>query len=353
MPNENAAYFWKKKDFLSYLLSIFVFLIHISSFEQHNYSATVLSGINDTVAYFFTEAITRFAVPMFFLLAGVAFFRNYTAASYVSKLKSRFFTLVIPYLIWNTLWMIFETICSYSFLSRYFTGREKFELTFINILKGIFLYECNGPFWSIFTLIALTVVAPFIDFLTSKKSLAFLSVGALIVLRVCGIEIPVFAHTNAIVYYMIGAIIGKYYLDGFMGKASKKTQVLSALFLCVYVILKTVFRPGPFGPLTHLVQIVIFTLSSFCLWNAADIFMDKIGDAPAFSRSFAVYAMHINVSAIITKLIALAANKQEIWAIPNFLITTIFTLIIIDLFCTVTSRYCPKLYAVLMGRRGR
>ena len=353
MGKENTAYFWKKKELTSYLLSIFIFLIHISSFEQHTYSGTAISHINGTVSYFFGNALTRFAVPMFFLLSGVAFFRDYTNRSYGRKLKSRLFTLVIPYLIWNTVWMVFNTICSYSFLSDYFIGREKFVLTPVNVLKGIFLYECNGPFWSIFNLIAFTLLAPVFDFLAAEKKRAFLSVGILCLLPVFVEDLPFLFHTNSVTYYLIGAIIGKHYLSRFTGKAGRKTQILSLLFLCLYFVLKTIFRPAVYAAERHPVAIPFFTFCAFCLWNSMDLFVDQIKERPLYSRSFAVYAMHENVSAVLTKLFALAVRKAEIHAIPNFIFTVLSTLFFINLFCHLTARHCPKLYGLLLGRRGR
>ena len=151
ISSNSSQLFWKKKTIISYFLSIVVFLIHISSFAQYPNTGSTSSLINESLSFFFTVSITRFAVPMFFILSGIAFYRDYSNSKYLSKLKSRIFTLLIPYLVWNTLCMIFEIVCSYSFISEYYVGRVKFELTFSNILAGIFLCKCT-PFWFIFNL---------------------------------------------------------------------------------------------------------------------------------------------------------------------------------------------------------
>ena len=75
---------------VSYILSILIFMIHLSTFQA--YSVAGAMG-NLWLELFLTEALPRFAVPMFFMLAGVAFFQNYTNASYLQKLRSRVRTL--------------------------------------------------------------------------------------------------------------------------------------------------------------------------------------------------------------------------------------------------------------------
>lgn len=52
-------YFWKKKDYVYFVLSILVFLIHISSFAQYSGNEGIISVINSKVSYFFKYSITR------------------------------------------------------------------------------------------------------------------------------------------------------------------------------------------------------------------------------------------------------------------------------------------------------
>ena len=111
MPLKNDALFWKKKEFISFLLSILVFFIH-SDFTQDVVSDSLISVVNSKVFYFFSESITRFAVPMFFMMSGITFFKNYDNKKYLTKIKARIFTLVIPYLLWNTVWMLWEIFTS-------------------------------------------------------------------------------------------------------------------------------------------------------------------------------------------------------------------------------------------------
>ena len=158
---KNDTLFWKKKEFVSFVLSILVFFIH-SHFAQDIVNDSFISVVNNKVSYFFSRSITQFAVPMFFMLSGISFFKDYNNKKYLTKIKSRFFTLVIPYLIWNTVWMLWEIFTSYSFLAKFSASSGGYPLTLISILKGIFFYGCNNPFWFVFDLIIFSFAAPLV-----------------------------------------------------------------------------------------------------------------------------------------------------------------------------------------------
>ena len=173
MPSKSDALFWKKKEFISFLLSILVFFIH-SNFAREIVSDSVISFVNYRISYFFSNSITRFAVPMFFIMSGISFFKDYNNKKYLAKIKSRLFSLVIPYLRWNTIWMLWEIFTSYSLAN--LSEGEPYPLTPISILKGIFFYGCNIPFWFIFDLIIFSFSAPLVFLIIKNKHVGIISV---------------------------------------------------------------------------------------------------------------------------------------------------------------------------------
>ncbi len=352
MVSTSETLFWKKKEFASFILSVLVFFIHISSFAQYGNTDGFISTFNERISFLFRESITRFAVPMFFILSGISFFRGYENSKYLNKIRSRMFTLAIPYLLWNTIWMIFDIVCSYTFLSKYFVGRQLFVLSVTNVLKGIFFYEHNIPFWFVFDLIIFSLAAPLLHLIVRNKYIGIASISLLTILATFGIGIPssIFYSSTAIIFYLIGAIIGEHYFDFASRKANKGIRCFSIIFLLAYITLKNFF-PSQQYPFKVLSQVVIFTLSAFALWSTIDMFIDKVKPKMFYSRSFAIYAMHINVSAIIAKLTFLCLPKSGWMAVPNFIITTILTLFLINFICSFLEKNLPKVYSILMGNR--
>jgi len=94
--------FWDKKTTISYVLAIMVFFIHGSSYGQYSYGEDLTSSAVKILGNLF-PAIAQVAVPLFMIIAGALFFRNYEQAKYGQKIKKRVKTLLVPYLTWNTL----------------------------------------------------------------------------------------------------------------------------------------------------------------------------------------------------------------------------------------------------------
>ncbi len=351
MEIRNEAIFWKKKEFLSFLLSILVFFIH-SNFAQENLGNGFISVINQKTSFFFSSSITQFAVPMFFMLSGITFFKGYDNKKYLRKIKSRVFSLIIPYLLWNTVWLVWEILCSYSFISKFSAASEPYPLTITSILKGIFFYGCNGPFWFMFNLIIFSLAAPIVFLIIKNKYVALVSVIGLSILAFFGIHIPkeVFYSPISIIFYILGAIIGYHYFDFASKKSSKATQIASIILLTAYILAKNIVSQELHVD-NYLTEVIVFTLCAYALWNITDMFIEKIKSRPIYRRSFAIYAMHLNLALIILKVISILLPQSEYFEIPKFIIMIVSTLIIINLVCAFLERFFPKVYALFMGGR--
>ena len=351
MNLDNEKIFWKKKEFLSFISSILVFFIH-SYFATDYVSGNLISLINHKFSFFFSRSITQFAVPLFFILSGISFFKEYNNKKYLTKIKSRVFTLIVPYLLWNTVWMLWEILGSYSFISKFSTASEPYSLDLLNILKGIFFYGCNMPFWFVFDLIVFSFAAPLVFLIIRNKYVGIASVACLSIVSLFGIHIPgvLFYYPMSIVFYMIGAIIGYHYFDFACKKSSKRMQIASAVFLFAYILAKNIV-PADLHIYNYLIETVVFTLAAFSLWNISDIFIERIKPRAIYRRSFAIYAMHLNVAIIILKLLSLIAPGNEWLEIPKFIIMVVLTLVIINCVCAFLERFLPGIYALFMGNR--
>ena len=353
---QGEARFWKKKEYVSFLLSVFVFFIHISSFAQYADHHDLISVINEKSAYFFMESITRFAVPMFFILSGIAFYKDYQNGQYLRKIKSRLFTLVIPYLLWNTLCMLFDMLCTYTFISNFFVGRQPYELTLVNVLKGIFVFDCNLPFRFVLDLIIFALAAPVIYAAIRNKYVGITVTACLTVLAFFDIQLPpyLFYSPSSIIFYLVGGIIGLHFFGWVTKQSGKGMRIGSIAYLAVYIVAKNLFPPEPSTWTDNpMLKAIVFVLAAFAMWNVVDMFIDHVRPKAIYGRSFAIFAMHINISAIITNLIALCLPRTPWMAIPNFIMTVILTLIVINVVCVLLERFLPRVNAVLMGNRIR
>ena len=86
--------------FLRYPLIILVVFIHVPRIIGGG-------GVYDYISILMSGQISGIAVPSFFMISGFLFFENgFNRKTYLSKLKKRLYTLLIPYLIWNAVYIL-------------------------------------------------------------------------------------------------------------------------------------------------------------------------------------------------------------------------------------------------------
>lgn len=137
-------------------LSVLVIFVHSTHFSLASLQAVPHSGFFSAsflikIEFFFSEFLGQVAVPGFFFLSGFLFFRGLDdAKNWGRKVKSRVFSYVLPYLLWNSA----MTLLYLSF------GKAEWSLK--SLWEGIFLYRFNPVFWYFYQLILLSFCLPFL-----------------------------------------------------------------------------------------------------------------------------------------------------------------------------------------------
>ena len=97
-------------SWLNFALSVLIVMIH-THFEG-KYPETLTGyasflNMQNTIAVF-----SDCAVAAFFIVSAYLFFRNFEMNIYLRKLKSKFNTLFIPYVMWSIIGLIYKVIVS-------------------------------------------------------------------------------------------------------------------------------------------------------------------------------------------------------------------------------------------------
>lgn len=346
--------YWKVKTIVSFFLSVLVFLIHISTFANYPGEDTP-NKINSIISIFLQKTITPMAVPLFFIISGATLFRDFEPNMFIRKLKSRIFSLVIPYLIWNTIWLLFTIFISYTPISSFFTGREKIVISPLTIFLSIFHYQCNIPFWFIFDLIIFFLCAPIIYWILKSRITGLALIIGLIVLNQFGIGIPsiVFYNSTSIIYFLIGCYIGKFYFKYFANYNKESFFVCLGLLIACIVFYS--FQNFLNFSLWSSGTVIVLFIYAISFWEfMKGLYANGVLKMKKFMKnSFAIYAMHINISAIITKILYLILPKNNWLACLNFFLTILLTLIVIHLICVILEKTAPKIDSVLFGKRNK
>ena len=362
LTEEKAAidFYWKRIQLISFILSIFIVIRHNSS--PANYESTALVNVYNSIKY----SLTEIAVPMFFLISGFNFYRNYSTASYKRKFYSRIKSLLVPYLTWNTIYCIFSVIISIDFFARFFIGRERFIVTPLNvILSCVFHESCNSHFWFVFDLMVCVILNPVVHLVIKRKSTGILFLSIIIVLvTIVGVQLPVdiFYRTDAFLYYYIGGFLGLHYVNVITNESNRairinekfniKTPKTSSFYFGVGFVFLASSALLLIDSLHPCFRFIIILFASYGLWRlSACCKYFKLEHLPQGGTVFFIYAAHGIIQPIVVKLLFLAFPKFGWIGYSNFLLSVTITVALCIVLRNFVKRYFKPVDNILTGWR--
>lgn len=183
--NNSDPYRMRLSDTITWLRFPLIFLIIM----LHCYSVQRLEGSHETyfkVLYPFYNWLGETGVPGFFFISGYLFFLS--KKTYTEKLKTRIHTLLIPYLIWNTLLLTLYVIAFVSGYPQEINCRSIIDYNFIDYLRVFWDRGSfdNGnfvpllcPLWYIRNLFIISILSPLLYYIIRYAREVFLLVIAI------------------------------------------------------------------------------------------------------------------------------------------------------------------------------
>lgn len=349
-------YYWKKKTITSFVLAILVTLIHldVSSKYLDVANGTGWGGVEVVrwLEFFFHEGIGVVAVPLFFVISGATFFRNYHKGDYGKKLKTRLKSIAVPYFVWNILTSLCYIVI-WSTSLRYALGAEhEFMLTPDYLFKAIVLHDRIKAFWFIYNLMVFILLTLLFDFFLQKK-------WTTIVFALFLLSLPMYA-TDAMkpsglwaiapIYYFAGCIIGKYRFEEFAKERCKFSWgSLIGTVLCTVVLLINASDDIITMPVV-LRQIIVVAFTLF-FWRLLDTLCHQVQEHGYMNHNFIIYAFHPFMQALIMKPFLILFPKTGWVALITYITTGVMTIVLIAWMSEILKIKTPKIYYLLSGGR--
>ncbi|MBQ9253630.1 MAG: acyltransferase [Bacteroidales bacterium] len=219
----------KVMDWLRFPLMVAICFIHIDHqlFISMNPSTATYS-----VYFLISQILAKLAVPLFFIISGYYFFYNKNGKKtllnkeiYISKLRKRVHTLLIPYLFWNAL-----LLCLY-LANLYYENHTL--LSPLQILKEFVSHKGSSmpvafQFWFIRDLMFLSIISPILYFTIRKGKLV--TILLLSIFWIFQIDLKVLDNVS-LFYFSLGAFFS---ING--RNIIKDVMRLPNLFLYIVVI---------------------------------------------------------------------------------------------------------------------
>lgn len=333
-----------------FLNTILVMLRHSVNLHQYYKNGNHwMAPIDFNTAFqTFIARFTNVAIPFFFLISGFLFFNNIEhVCDWLNKIKKRFYTLLIPYLVWNILLtVICLALFSIPALAPQIRLTYGLEYSLSWIIANLTYKPIIGQFWYIRTLFIYMFFTPL--YLYIFKS------------RICSILIVLFSFIlwqlpdtsllsiEGACFFLLGGVLSYH---GSL-PSPQPCNVWIWFFLLQIIILTTIiFSSMKYAFIQKIcILIQIYTGWQICLFLASNIelcrFLVKMNH-----HSFFLYATH----ATILKALSLYSSR----ILPHFPYTS-FGAYFLCFFLTLTlslsisifvQKTFPKIYLILTGGR--
>ncbi len=349
MQSDRSFYFSKKVTFLNTFMTFLIVILHAKTPERW--------GLPLDMRYpfiYLVNAFTQVGVPMFFFISGLLFYRNCTFSEIERKLHSRVHSLLVPYIIWNTLFVgIFFFLTHIPFFHDKMNAGNVLDDP-LEIINAI-LNARYSVLWFVKDLMIFCLLSAGI-FLTLKNRTAAFTI---LILSIMNVLLSNYSYENIFTWFPIyfsGAIMGKYYsgenhsycsITSYMKNKVQRYCTITILtigFVCLYVV--AIYKPE---------GVFIFRLiSPIILWYLTDLLLEhflnkRFHTKVWMSYTFFIFCTHHFLLNVIQKMVVLTCPPTPLVLNVTYIISPIVVVGILIITAKFLSRY--KFYTYLSGGR--
>jgi len=300
-------------------------------------------------------------VAFLFILSGFLFFRNFNLSlnSYIQKLKSRFWTLLVPYLFWNlALLAMVLIVLNVPATSSIIQGHYKQyigDYSFANFIDCLTGYKSMYPiafhFWYVRDLMAMMILSPVFLLIAIKipyLGLALFAAPWLLQLELGFINIQWLGP----LFFYLGCLIAVQNLD--LTWLDRQKSLIIGIYLGMAIVL-TAMQTAEIQTFKHLFECCTRVVGTAAIWCASDLVAGKLEKAclNLSGLAFFVYAAHEPTVTVFKEFFdKLSKPSNSITVIVYYLlIVTIATLVTLAA-GSLLQRYTPKFFQTITGARG-
>lgn len=313
-----------------------------------------------TWCYTYLYNLLGISNPLFFLISGFLYFScdRFDLTTYKRKTKRRIRSLLIPYFIWNTIYLLLFTIGGYIFPS--LKGSVDISITNMDIRNiyepyiccygsGLDSYPIDSPLWFIRNLFLISLFTPVIHKICRLKRWSVLIIMALhFLLSPLGNMVQ-----WTVVFFCLGAYMAIHRISFI--NVSRRFMAPSIMMFVTSTLL--IVNIETIQVIQDALSLIIFTSGAMMITAIVSLTQFETGSKilSTISHSlFMIFAMHGLVARIFTKVTARIVDNYNLPTILLFSIQTI-NVILILLICTVVyialQNYIPTANKLLGSRK--
>ncbi len=316
-------------------MMIGVVAIHCNVIHMQGYDGPcALTGCID----FFTSKITSIAVPWFFFISAYLtgrLHKEIDLSSYKSIIKRRVRSILLPFILWNTIGYLIREGIYISPLQNFTHVGHNFS-SFTDFLYDIYIAPEVEPLWFLRNLFLFSIFYP-----GFQKITEFNSIAALILFWI----IEEYTPAVGTLYFGLGFIAAKHFsperIDSMLPKFAKFLPILLILMFISYRY---------FEQLDIINEILVF-LGMASIWGCSCLMIRPTGRIARPDIIFFIYSYHGIISTYVRKSLNIIFDFSGYSWLILYLASIILVITICYGSAMILKSVSPSTYAILTGAR--
>lgn len=364
-------------DLLRFPLAIAVLSVHVISPQTFYVKGEMINIASMPAIEFLVNLVSAFirqqSVPIYYFISGYVFFlgTDFSFDVYKKKLKNRFRSLFVPYIVWNVLallWILFKSMPCFASLTSGLNSVElnfsikAFILSFWDSSQGVIpistsdtcqIYPINSPLWFIRDLMIVVLTSPIVYWIVKKIRVS--SVVIMLVLWFvadlykCGYATQLI---TAYAFFMWGAYMSVHKKDMMVefGRFSHISYIAYFTLAIAYMICAYI-KPE----LCVILKLMNIFVGLIFAYNLAALLIKKSICKPnkfLSSSSFFIYISHFLIYNEVLKILFLMLHPVSPIAFVFLYLLAVFVCVLLLLMIFyLMNRYMPSILKVIAGRK--
>ena len=344
-----------------------------------------------------SEVVARLSVPLFYVVSGYLFFRSadsFSCHEYIAKLRRRFRSLFIPYVLWNLMavaWLAFHILLM-RLLDAGGEGGVEFRFSFMRLLNtlsysnatngfvvyldqvgthALSVFPADVPLWFVRDLMIVVLLSPLVRWLILKARVWYV-VAVGVVWYVCqawttlqavhGADIPLFNTSAfqvitytvaALFFFSLGAWLSLRRID-FMSFLTGRRVVLVAIYVAIAVF-DLATKTHPLNPCIHNLGIVVGIAAVWAVAARVGQPTTRLTQRVGISAGavFFIFALHNIVMSDIARVVytLLPWADHSLLTFLFYILVPLITILLCLVAYRILKTILPSVCNVLTGAR--
>lgn len=353
----------KRIVFLRAICMIMVVYLHQYTSEISFSNATVAlnhSQIIENIEYIISRIITFSAVPLYFFMSSVLLYSK--EFTWVSNMKKKMRTLIFPYLLWITIYILIYFVGQSLPQTRSFfanSGRFVSQMNIIDFLNAYTGYFGGKIFvnalWFLRDLIVLNLLALVIKWVIDKIPVLFMVI-LLMLWTLVGTDNSIVLNTQSICFFSLGYYVVKYNVRMQSVDLISNYQVISAYILSVLCEFLLHQQNNSLTITAHSISvllgiILVVKLSNYLLSHISNKISKVLLIVSEYS--FFIYVTHDFIQTVLKKITIKVIPQLEIIQLSEYLVIPLVTCFVCVLIGMSIKKINVKTYSLITGARSK